>query len=91
MIVPVEVLIHFENGKEISKEWDGKSRTTEFKFLTDSKITWVKIDPENKILIDVNPANNSVALEPEKNPIWKYTVKFLFWLQNIIQSAIWFV
>jgi hypothetical protein len=91
IIMPVEVLIHFENGQEIRKEWDGNSRTTEFKFLSNSKIVWAKIDPENKIQMDVDVANNSMTLEQEKSPIWKYTVKFLFWLQNIIQSVVWFV
>ncbi len=91
LILPVEVLIHFEDGQEITKEWDGKSRTIEFRFLSNSKIEWAQIDPENKILLDVDPANNSITLKPETNPIWKYTVKFLFWLQNIIQSVVWFV
>ncbi len=91
MIMPVEVLIHFNNGKEITKYWDGKSRSTEFKFRSVAKVSWAKIDPENKILMDVNLANNSYVLRPNDKPAWKYTVKFLFWLQNIIQSIVWFV
>lgn len=88
--MPLEVLIHFENGQEISKTWSGRERTFEFKFFTNSKIIWAQLDPHNKILIDVNLANNSKQLEPDTHPIWKYTVKFLFWIQNIIQSAVWF-
>jgi hypothetical protein len=91
VMLPVEVLIHFEDGQEIIKEWTGEERTYEFKFLSNSKIAWAKIDPDNKIQIDVNQANNSLTLEPDTNPVWKYTVKFLFWLQNIIQSVVWFV
>jgi hypothetical protein len=90
MIIPVEVLIHFEDGQEILKEWDGVDRTYEFKFNSNSKIEWTQIDPKNKISMDVDIANNSLTLKPETNPIWKYTVKFLFWLQNIIQSVVWF-
>lgn len=90
VVIPVEVLIRFEDGQEIFKEWDGKARTQEFKFQSNVKILWVQIDPKNKNLMDVNPANNSVSLQPETNPVWKYTVKFLFWLQNIIQSVVWF-
>jgi hypothetical protein len=89
LILPVEVLIHFEDGQEITKEWDGAARTFEFIFLSDSKIAWAQIDPENKNLMDVNLTNNSMTLEPERNPVWKYAVKFLFWLQNIIQSVVW--
>ncbi|MBN2756159.1 MAG: M1 family metallopeptidase [Bacteroidales bacterium] len=91
LTMPVEILIHFENGREVTKYWDGKERAIEFKFKSGSKIDWAKIDPENKILIDVNLANNSYKINKETKPIKKYTVKFLFWLQNIIQSIIWFV
>ncbi len=91
MIMPVEVLIHFNNGKEIKKYWDGKARSTEFKFRSAAKIQWAKIDPENKNLMDVNLANNSYVVRPDDKPVWKYAVKFLFWMQNLIQSVVWFV
>ena len=89
--VPVEILVHFSNGKEITKTWDGKARSFELKFKSEAKIEWAKIDPENKILIDVNLANNSYTLKQDSTPLWKYMVKFLFWLQNIIQSVVWLV
>ena len=91
MIMPVELLIHFNNGKEITKYWTGKERVKEFKFKSAAKIEWAKIDPENKILMDVCLANNSYVVRPDNKPAWKYAVKFLFWLQNIIQSVVWFV
>ena len=89
--MPVEVLIRFADGQEITKTWSGKERSYEFKFYTNSKVVSAQIDPNYKVLIDVNLANNSKQYKPNTNPIWKYTVKFLFWLQNIIQSIVWFV
>ena len=91
VIMPVEVLIRFADGQEITKTWSGKERSYEFKFYTNSKVVSAQIDPNYKVLIDVNLANNSKQYKPNTNPIWKYTVKFLFWLQNIIQSIVWFV
>jgi hypothetical protein len=91
VIMPVEVLIHFENGQEIVKEWNGHDRTFEFTFLSNSPVLWAQVDPLNKLQIDVNLANNSFHIEPDETPLWKYTVKFLFWVQNIIQSVVWFV
>ncbi|MCF6240014.1 MAG: M1 family metallopeptidase [Bacteroidales bacterium] len=91
MIMPVEILIRFNNGKEITKYWDGKSRSTEFKFRSAARVVSAKIDPDNKNLMDVNLANNSYVVRPDDKPAWKYAVKFLFWLQNIIQSVVWFV
>ena len=91
IIIPIEVLVRFEDGQEIIKTWSGRERSHEFKFYTDAKIVSAQIDPENKIQIDVNLANNSKQYEPNMNPAWKYMVKFLFWMQNIIQSIVWFV
>ncbi len=91
IIMPVEVLIKFEDGQEITKTWNGRERSHEFKFYTNVKIVSAQIDPENKILIDVDLANNSKQYDVNKNPVWKYFVKFLFWMQNIIQSIVWFV
>jgi hypothetical protein len=91
VIMPVEVLIRFADGQEITKKWSGRERSYEFKFYTDAKIVSAYIDPANKLLIDVNLANNSKQYKPAMNPVWKYTAKFLFWMQNIIQSIVWFV
>ncbi|MFN8258745.1 MAG: M1 family metallopeptidase [Bacteroidales bacterium] len=91
VVMPVEVLIRFEDGQEITKTWDGMTRSVEFKFLSNSKILYAQIDPQHKLLVDVNLSNNSIQLEQNTNPVWKYSVKFLFWLQNVLQSVVWFV
>jgi len=85
VIMPVEVLIHFDNGEEILETWDGKSRSYDFSYERPEKIVWAQIDPENKIMIDVNLLNNSLTVKPQKATIWKYTLKFLFWLENLMQ------
>jgi len=91
LIFPVEVLIHFGNGDERREVWDGKNRTQEFIYESNQKIMWVKLDPDNKLLVDTNLKNNSYTLEANTHPFWKYTVKFLFWVQNILQSVAYFV
>ena len=85
VIMPVEVLIHFDNGEEILEKWNGKSRTKEFAYERPEKIVWAQIDPENKIMIDINFHNNSLTTKPKKAVIWKYALKFLFRLQNVMQ------
>ena len=86
VVMPVEVLVHFEDGEEILEQWDGKERSWEFKYEKPEKILWAKIDPEMKILIDVNTLNNSLVIKPKKAVFWKMALKFLFWLQNTMQS-----
>ncbi len=86
VIMPVEILIHFDNGDEMRENWDGKSRTKEFSYERPEQVVWAMIDPEEKIKIDLNMMNNGLTTEPVKAVSWKYAAKFLFILQNIMQT-----
>ena len=86
VIMPVEILVHFDNGDEILENWDGKSRTKEFSDERPEQVVWAKIDPEEKIKIDLNMMNNGLTVKPVKAVSWKYAAKFLFILQNIMQT-----
>jgi hypothetical protein len=48
---------------------------------------WARVDPDQKILLDVNIINNSRTVEPSSAPVWKYAVKVFFWFQNLINLA----
>ncbi len=82
VIMPEEVLVHFDNGKEILEQWDGKDRTHDFIYDKPEKVLWAKIDPYNKIPMDVNLINNSYTREPETTAEDKYFAKFIFWVEN---------
>ena len=51
--------------------------------------TGIDIRPE-QVACDIDQVNNSVTKESSQNPIWKYAVKFLFWLENIFQTVAFF-
>ncbi|MBN1352484.1 M1 family metallopeptidase [candidate division KSB1 bacterium] len=82
---PVEVLITFENGDEIREHWDGKSRWHEFEYTGTDKVASAQIDPLNKILLDVNWTNNSRTAEPVSAGPNRWAIKWLFWIQNLLQ------
>jgi len=84
--LPVEILIRFSDGDEILENWNGKERTKTFLYKNKPKVIWVQIDPENKIALDINIRNNSLAIKPEKTVVNKYTAKFLFWIENVMLS-----
>jgi hypothetical protein len=83
--LPTSVLVHFDNGQEVREPWDGRSRWVEFKYRRPDKILWAMVDPDTALVVDVNLNNNSRTAEPVRAPIWKYTLKFLFWFQNVLQ------
>ena len=90
LTIPTEVLITFDSGEKMIKLWDGKARYKEFTFEGNSQIISAQIDPSNKIMIDSDLNNNSKTTDPKNFGIWKYVAKFLFWLQNIMQSVAFF-
>ncbi len=90
MIMPVEILIEFDDGDKVIKEWDGKSRTHKLTFNGGRKVVSVVIDPYKKNLMDTNILNNSKVLDQEKIGILKYVFKFLFRLQNLLQTISFF-
>jgi hypothetical protein len=83
--LPTSILVHFDNGEEVREAWDGQSRWVEFKYRRPEKVVWAKVDPDTVMVIDVDLSNNSKTTEQAGAPLWKYTVKFLYWLQNLLQ------
>ena len=84
VMLPVEVLIHFNDGDDIMELWDGKSRFKDFTYTGTRKIVWVKVDPEYKITMDINYINNSLTDDPDPVPLRRMTNKLITYLQFLI-------
>ena len=87
VIMPVEILVHFDNGKDTLINWSGKERTYNLRFDRPEKVEWAKVDPEQKIYMDVNLNNNSYTTNPDKTPFRKYMTKIIFWVENLMTSV----
>jgi hypothetical protein len=81
--LPVTLRVSFEDGSEVTEQWDGRPRTTTFHYQRTARVVRAVVDPDHVLAIDIDFNNNSKTLEPPTSPIWKYTAKVLFWLQNI--------
>lgn len=89
--LPVEVLVHFEDGSERLLPWDGKAQFRTFTVTQPTRAEWAKVDPQQKIYIDRNLNNNSFAVRPPASPAAKYAAKLMFWVQNWMQWLAWLV
>ncbi len=87
LVFPVEVQINFEDGSTKTELWDGQVRTKVFEYQTRSKIESAHIDPAQKITLDIDLNNNSLTLKPQTTVLWKYTLKAVFWMQNVMQTV----
>jgi hypothetical protein len=83
--IPVEVLIEMENGEKIEKIWDGQERWYKIELETKSKIKSAIIDPENKIVLDLDVNNNSLTTKSQDSVIFKLCSQYLFWMETFIQ------
>jgi hypothetical protein len=86
VMLPVDVLVHFKNGMELLESWDGKSRFKDFTYTGKGKVEWVKIDPEYKIVMDVNYINNSLTLDPDRIPVRRLAGKLTTLLQFFLYT-----
>jgi hypothetical protein len=82
--LPVEVLIHFNNGDEINEKWDGKTTYKDFSYTGKHRVDWVKIDPDFKIKMDVNYINNSMTYDPDPVPLKRMKNKLVSFMQFLI-------
>ncbi len=82
--LPVEVLVRFDNGDEVLETWDGKATYRDFEYTGARKVVWAKLDPYDKIDMDVNRINNSWTLEPAHTVTRRMLNKFMLLMQMMI-------
>ncbi len=83
--MPVEIQIKFDNGETINEAWDGQYRWKKFVYKKTAKIESAVVDPEHKYILDINYTNNSKIMEKDYIASLKWTTKWMFWLQNLLQ------
>lgn len=84
MRIPVDVLVGFADGREVRERWDGQAPSITFTYGSSSPVRWARVDPERKILLDIDVINNSRSVDPPSTPVWKYALRILFWFQNMM-------
>jgi hypothetical protein len=82
--LPVDVLVHFDNGDQVLETWDGKDRYKDYSYMGTRKVDWVKIDPDFKIRMDVNYINNSMTSNPDRKPVKRIADKLISFIQFFI-------
>ena len=55
-------------------------------FVRPEKLEWVEVDPDRKIVLDVNWLNNGRRIDARPAPATSWTARWLFVLQNIITT-----
>ncbi|MCX6576743.1 MAG: M1 family aminopeptidase, partial [Candidatus Aminicenantes bacterium] len=83
-IFPQDILIVFENGEKIRETWDGRDRWKRFVYWKPVRLAYAQVDPDRKMVLDVNYTNNSKVLTPKRAPIMKYALGFMTFFQGLL-------
>jgi hypothetical protein len=83
--IPVEVLVVFEDGTEIREHWEGDYRWKKFRYSSPNRLKRAEVDPDFKLVIDVNRTNNSMMRKPNKVAPLKWASRWLIWLQHAME------
>jgi len=90
VVIPVDVLFVFDNGKRIVEQWDGKSEWKEYRFVDSAPLSYALVDPEQKLVLDVNFTNNSRRIHEERQGIWRTVLELMYRLQSFLQYLTFF-
>jgi hypothetical protein len=85
-IFPVEILISFEGGEEVCEVWDGEELWKKYVYIKPVKLISASVDPERKILLDVNFTNNSRTVETQRLGLLKLSARLLFGMQLLMEQ-----
>ena len=85
--MPVEVLVSFADGRNVTEAWDGQYRWTRFRYRGAARVVRAEVDPQGKLAIDVDPANNTWVDENgwSRRAAAKWSARWMFWLQSLLE------
>ncbi len=84
VIFPVDILVRFDNEDELREKWDGKERFVVYKYESENQVVSAEVDPEKQILLDINFLNNGKTVKTPRAAIYKYSIRWFFWMQNFL-------
>ncbi|MDZ7340840.1 MAG: M1 family metallopeptidase [candidate division KSB1 bacterium] len=83
---PVEILVQFENGDTVREHWSGQELWKKFRYLKPTRLVSASVDPDRKIPLDINFTNNSRTAASRSKGINKLALRFLFWVQMLLDQ-----
>jgi hypothetical protein len=82
--MPVEILLRFDGGRTYRSTWDGEARWKKFRVANGPKLIEAVVDPDEKILLDLDRTNNGRLVVADQRAASRWTARATFWMQNLI-------
>ncbi|MEM8484279.1 MAG: M1 family metallopeptidase [Bacteroidota bacterium] len=86
-VFPQEIEVVFDNGVVETVEWSGEELEKTITFARPAAIEEVHLDPDNKVLLDINQLDNRLRVNPESRFARLQTANVIVWLQQLFNVA----
>jgi hypothetical protein len=83
--VPVDIRITLASGAQQARQWDGRTERISYSFPGGDPVSQVVVDPERKLVAELNRLNNGVATRVEAVPAITVGGRLAFLMQAIAQ------
>ena len=90
-VFPVTMVARFDNGETIREQWDGRDRWHRWQWEKKAKLVSAEIDPDHRILLDLNLFNNSYVVEEDRRATNKLGMYMTIAIQWLAQVLAWLV
>lgn len=90
VVFPVQIALHYAGGRVDRRSWDGRDRWLKIRTTTREKLEWADVDPERRVLLDVDYLNNARRVDSDSRVSTRWSTRLMFWIQNVVATAIAF-
>jgi hypothetical protein len=90
VVFPVEVALYYAGGRVDRRTWDGRDRWLKIRTTTREKLEWAEVDPDRKVLLDVDYLNNARRVDSDSRVSTRWSSRVMFWIQNVLATAVGF-
>ena len=83
----IAVLVAFEDGDRLIDTWDGRDQRKTFRYRSASRAMSATVDPDRKLLLDVNRTNNSMAVATRaRMAATRWSARWMLWLEQLLMT-----
>ena len=84
VVFPVEIAFKFQGQPVERQRWDGAAPTRTFRFVRPTRLEWVDVDPDRKVVLDADWLNNSRRTKDDVRASARWTARWLSLVQNLL-------
>jgi hypothetical protein len=83
----ITMAVVFADGERAIDAWDGRDERKVFEYRSASRAQSATVDPDRKLLLDINQTNNSLTMSPRSAvAATRWAARWMLWLEHALLS-----